>query len=95
VLSYRGETFGRVKERNRQKIDVAIAAGRIRPLFRSHLREVRSDVVVLELEGQTTILPNDDLVIRIGGDAPYAFLERLGVRIVQKNVPVPQHAAVG
>ena len=34
------------------------------------------------------ILPNDFVFIRIGGDAPYTFLERLGVRIVEKDVPM-------
>lgn len=89
VLSYRGESFSRVKERNREKIEKAIAAGRVKTLFGSQIREIRPDVVVLEHEGNTTILPNDYTVIRIGGDAPYAFLERLGVRIVQKDLPMP------
>jgi hypothetical protein len=30
------------------------------------------------------------VVIRIGGEAAYPFLERAGVRIVQKEIPVPQ-----
>ncbi len=96
VLSYRGESFSRVKERNREKIEKAIAAGRVKILFRSEIREIRSDVVVLEHEGNATILPNDYTIIRIGGDAPYAFLERLGVRIVQKDLPSPtSHARTG
>jgi thioredoxin reductase (NADPH) len=89
VLSYRGESFSRVKDRNREKIEKAIATGRVKTLFGSQVREIRPDVVVLEHEGNTTILPNDYTVIRIGGDAPYAFLERLGVRIVQKDLPMP------
>jgi len=89
VLSYRGESLSRVKDRNREKIEKAIAAGRVKTLFGSQVREIRPDVVVLEHEGNTTILPNDYTVIRIGGDAPYAFLERLGVRIVQKDLPMP------
>jgi hypothetical protein len=49
--------------------------------------------VVLEQDGQTLILPNDEVVIRIGGDAPYAFLQRLGIRVVQKDVPLSQSQA--
>jgi thioredoxin reductase len=82
-----------VKDRNREKIDKAIAAGRVKALFNSQVREIRADVVVLEQGGDTSILPNDYTVIRIGGDAPYAFLERLGVRIVQKDLPMPTDQA--
>jgi putative YpdA family bacillithiol system oxidoreductase len=96
VLSYRGESFARVKERNREKIEKAIASGRVKVLFGSEVREIRHDVVVLEHEGNATILPNDYTIIRIGGDAPYAFLERLGVRIVQKDLPMlANHARTG
>ncbi len=69
-----------------------MTGGRIRLLLQSEVREVRRDVVVIDAGGTTTIIPNDFVVIRIGGEAPYAFLERLGVRIVQKDVPIPQEA---
>ena len=38
-------------------------------------------------------LPNDHVFIRIGGEAPYAFLERLGIRIVAKDVPIGNSSA--
>ncbi len=50
------------------------------------MREIRHDVTVLEVGGETTILPNDFVVVRIGGEAPYPMLERLGVRIVEKEL---------
>ncbi len=91
ILSYRGDALSRVKERNVEKIQRAIANGRVQALFRSQLREIRPDVVVLDVDGEKTILPNDHVFIRIGGDAPYAFLERLGIQIVSKDVPVGGH----
>ena len=92
TLSYRGDRFARIKDRNREKLDRSVAAGRIRLLMQSEVREVRREVAVVDVAGSTTIVPNDYVVIRIGGEAPYAFLERLGVRIVQKDVPIPQEA---
>jgi thioredoxin reductase len=88
LLSYRGDAFARIKDRNREKLEKAIAKKKVTPLLNSQVREIREDVVVLEVEGDTTILPNDDVIVRIGGEAPYAFLERLGVRIVHKDVPI-------
>ena len=94
VLSYRGERFERVNERNRKKLETAATAGRIKVLLRSHLTEIRKDVVALEVGGQARILPNDDVIIRIGGEPPVKFLERLGVNMVEKDVPLPtSHAA--
>jgi thioredoxin reductase/NAD-dependent dihydropyrimidine dehydrogenase PreA subunit len=94
-LSYRAATFERAKERNRAKLDAAVAAGRVQLLLESTVREIREDVVVLEVAGAPTILPNDDVVVRIGGDAPYTFLQQLGIRIVQKDVPLAPARATG
>ncbi|MDE3216591.1 MAG: NAD(P)-binding domain-containing protein, partial [Gemmatimonadota bacterium] len=93
AISYRGESFQRIAERNREKIERAIAAGTVTPYFESQVREIRADVVVLERGGARAILPADYVVIRIGGEAPHAFLERIGVRIVEKDVPIPQAQA--
>ncbi len=92
-LSYRGDAFTRIKARNQEKLDRAIAAGRIIPMLRTEVREIRPDVVVIEEDGQSSILPNNTVIVRIGGEAPSTFLEKLGVRIVEKDVPMPREAA--
>jgi len=38
-------------------------------------------------------LPNDGVVVRIGGEAPYPFLERIGVRIVKKELALEPEAS--
>jgi putative YpdA family bacillithiol system oxidoreductase len=86
TLSYRGDAFGRVKDRNREKIEAAVNAGKVKLLMKSELREIHRDAVVLDYEGAARRLPNDVVVVRIGGEAPYPFLERIGVRIVQKEL---------
>lgn len=88
ILSYRSTGFARIKDRNREKLDKAVAKQKVTLLLQSEVREIREDRVVLDVQGDTTILPNDDVIIRIGGEAPYAFLEKLGVRIVHKDVPI-------
>jgi thioredoxin reductase/Pyruvate/2-oxoacid:ferredoxin oxidoreductase delta subunit len=95
TLSYRGDRLTRVKERNREKIERAIAGGRVAALLGSQVREIRDYVVVLDVDGEARILPNDDVVIRIGGEAPLAFLQRLGVRMVVKELQPPPAAAAG
>jgi len=86
TLSYRGDAFARVKDRNRAKLDAALADGRVTAMLGSEVREIREDVVVLEHEGRAHVLPNDVVIVRIGGEAPYPFLERIGVHIVRKEI---------
>ena len=93
TMSYRGDQFARIKERNRQKLDRAVAEGRVSLMLRSTVQEIRRDVVVLDVEGTSTIVPNDDVVVRIGGDPPAALLERVGVRMVHKEIPLEPDVA--
>lgn len=93
TLSYRGESFARVKARNQAKLDAAVRSGRVSVLLNSQVREIRQDVAVIDVAGRSTILPNDDVIVRIGGEPPQAFLERVGVRMVKKDVPIASEEA--
>jgi thioredoxin reductase len=86
TLSYRGDAFARIKDRNRAKLDAEARRGRIEVLLESQVREIRPECVVLEVAGQSRIQPGCDVIIRIGGDPPYEFLKRIGVRILHKEV---------
>jgi len=92
TLSYRGDTFARIKDRNREKIDALHAAGRVDVLLQSHVRDIRADGATLELGGAMKTLPLDYVVIRIGGEAPYEMLRRAGVSIVMKELSAPGSA---
>jgi thioredoxin reductase len=87
-LSYRGQQFTRLKERNRLRLETALQQKKLALYLDSQLREIRQDRVALDFAGQSLILPNDDVIIRIGGDAPFAFLQKLGIAIVQKDLPL-------
>ncbi len=96
TLSYRGAEFGRVKDRNRTNLNEAVRCGTLRVALNSQVRSIREGSVVLDVEGREEVLPNDVVVVRIGGDPPFKFLEGIGIRIVKKDVPLPQEAsAVG
>ena len=91
-LSYRGTELKRVKDRNRDKFAAAVKAGKIVPLWQSRVLEILPESVTLEVGGEPRTLPNDFVIVRIGGEAPYAMLERIGVSIVQKDVPLAGEA---
>jgi thioredoxin reductase (NADPH) len=89
TLSYRGDAFARLKERNRARIEAAIAGGKVTALLRSAVREIRPDLAVLDVDGSTRIVPCDDVVVRIGGEPSTALLDQLGVRMVTKELVPP------
>jgi thioredoxin reductase/NAD-dependent dihydropyrimidine dehydrogenase PreA subunit len=86
TLSYRGDDFRRVKERNQEKLAAEEARGRVCVLRRSRVREIRPDAVVLEVEGVSRELANEFVVVRAGGEPPFGFLKRVGIRIVTKEL---------
>jgi thioredoxin reductase (NADPH) len=86
TLAYRGEAFARIKARNRAKLEAEVARGRLRLALRSEVREIRVGAAVLEVSGERREVPNDYVIIRIGGEPPHEFLRRAGVRIVEKEI---------
>ncbi len=93
ILSYRGDSFPRAKSRNVEKLETAEREGRLRVLRRSHVRAIHEDRVEIEVDGSRVTEANDFVVIRIGGEAPYAFLQRIGVEIIHKDVPLVESGA--
>ena len=94
TLSCRGREFPHLKQRNREKLETALRApgeggsGRVELLPGSRVVEIRPGVVVLDCGGMPHLVPNDYVVVRIGGEPPYPFLERCGVRIVTKEITI-------
>ena len=84
TLSYRGEAFTRAKEKNRQRVDRAMAAGRLRVLMRSNVGQILDRHVQIEQDGTLTEVRNDIVIVSIGGDLPTAFLERVGIQVQAK-----------
>ena len=79
TLSYRKESFTRIKERNSQRISECIRTGKISVLFNSVPLEFKSDSIVLDVQGQRQELPNDFVWIFAGGEPPNTFLKKIGV----------------
>lgn len=95
TLSYRKESFFRIRSRNEERLDAALARDRLRVLFRSELVAIRPDRVDLEVRAgtrsQVRSLPNDDVFVMAGGTAPFGLLERSGISFdpAQRAAPEP------
>lgn len=79
TLSYRGERFSRIKERNAKHIEDCMRSGKVKVLFNSNPVEFKPDAVTLELNGSVLEVSNDFVWIFAGGTPPNAFLKKIGV----------------
>ena len=86
TLSYRGDDFKRLRERNQAQLQQAEASGRLRVLRKSQVREIRPATVLMEFEGQVIELANDYVFVLIGGVSPDEFLKKTGIEIVEKAI---------
>lgn len=86
TLSYRGESFGRIKPRNNEKIKEAISSHKIDVRFNTNLKSIGDKSVnITELSsGEVTSLENDLVYIFAGGELPTQFLEKAGIKITKK-----------
>lgn len=86
TLSYRGESFGRIKPRNNEKIKEAISNHKIDVRFNTNLKSIGDKSVnITELSsGEVTSLENDLVYIFAGGELPTQFLEKAGIKITKK-----------
>jgi len=86
AISYRKGAFARCRGENRRRIDEAIADGRVRALMPTNVVRVEDDaVVVADADaGTEERIPNDAVIVQIGGTAPSALLERFGIDLVTK-----------
>ncbi|MEZ5571402.1 MAG: NAD(P)-binding domain-containing protein [Halioglobus sp.] len=81
LLTYRGEAFNRVKNKNRERINEAVAAGRLHLALASQLRRITPSTIELETAGGVVELDNDAVIICAGGVLPTAFLRSIGIEV--------------
>jgi len=85
TLSYRSPAFSRAKAKNRDKVAELEAAGRMRVLMESNVREIREDAVAIDVGGKPLILPNQAVIVCAGGILPTGFLKEVGIQVETKH----------
>ncbi|HEY3451641.1 MAG TPA: NAD(P)-binding domain-containing protein [Myxococcales bacterium] len=81
TLSYRNEALGRCRDANRQKFEAHVAKGRIRALWSSQVSGIGEREATLTTPGGPVTLPNDYVLVSIGGELPLEFLQKMGVGV--------------
>ena len=87
ILSYRGEAFGRIKPKNKEKIEGAMKAGLIDVRLSTNLLAIEKDEVVMSAGGEggeKLRIRNDLVYVFAGGELPTQFLLKIGLEITKK-----------
>jgi thioredoxin reductase len=92
-LSYRKNSFARIKPMNAARIQEAIDKQLLLMLFESELVEIENERVVIQLHSQVqTIEAVDHIYIFAGGELPTEFLKKAGIELeVAKNKILRKH----
>ena len=84
TLSYRSEAFGRVKEKNRQRLQEAEKKGRVKVLLQSNVKKIEPGKVSLDHAGKAVEIKNDAVIVSVGGVLPTPLLKEMGVMVETK-----------
>jgi len=80
TLSYRREKLVRIKRKNEERVTSLFETGRVKPLFGSEVVAIGERDVELRTGEGAVRLPNDYVFVFAGGEPPFAFLKKIGVR---------------
>ncbi len=79
TISYRSESFSRVKEKNRTALKQAQESGRLRVLLQSTIARIEPDRVHLQYKDEPVAIRNDAVIVCAGGELPTPLLKKIGV----------------
>lgn len=87
ILSYRNESFSRIKPKNLEKINTAKADGTVDVRFNTNLTAIDKETVTIafvNIAGEPEKIKNDMVYIFAGGELPTQFLLKIGLTISKK-----------
>ncbi|MEI6455618.1 MAG: NAD(P)-binding domain-containing protein [bacterium] len=87
ILSYRNESFSRIKPKNLEKINAAAANGKVDVRFNTTLVDIDKETITIAStvnQGEPQKIKNDHVYIFAGGELPTQFLLKVGLKITKK-----------
>jgi putative YpdA family bacillithiol system oxidoreductase len=86
TLSYRKSEFTRLKERNAKRLEEFRKRSAINVLLGSNVKEIHEKEVRIETAEGVSSLPNDYVFVFAGGEMPFEFLKKTGIRFQDQVV---------
>lgn len=87
TISYRSDTFSRIKPKNSERVNDAVNKGQIKILFSTNIKSIEDHHVRYTEKDSSEILEmeNDLVYIFAGGELPTDFLKKIGIEISTKR----------
>ena len=79
ILSYRKHKFFRIKKRNLEHLEQALASNLLKVMYNSNVTAIEDKAVHLKTENGPIEVPNDYVFIFAGGIPPFGLLKKIGV----------------
>jgi len=85
TLSYRSEAFSRVKQKNRQALELAQRNQRVRVELESTVAAIEPEQVQLKTKAGPAMLRNQAVIVCAGGLLPTPLLQKIGIHFETKH----------
>jgi thioredoxin reductase (NADPH) len=95
ALSYRKDSFGRIKARNKARLEEYTKSGKLSVFLSSTVKRIDEDDVVLKLEVGEERFTNQTIFAMLGAEPPTKFFESIGIRIIKPATPEMDTLAAG
>jgi thioredoxin reductase (NADPH) len=86
TLSYRKDSFARLKERNKGHLDEQVRRKRINLVLNSNVKEILPQEIILETTEGVQRIRNNYVFIFAGGEMPFDFLKQVGVQFQAQEI---------
>lgn len=84
TLSYRGEAFGRVKPKNRERLTESEQSGKLSVRLSSQVMRIDESFAAIKQGDEEFMLENDFVIVCAGGVLPTPMLKEIGIRVETK-----------
>ena len=84
TLSYRKDSFGRAKQKNRERVNTLEAQSSLKVIFNSQVKAIGKDSVLISAKEEVIELSNQAVIVCVGGILPTGLLKELGVKVETK-----------
>lgn len=86
TLSYRSNSFSRIKPKNLERINQAIKNKKVNVILNSEVSDILDNSVIMRVKdvADPKVIENDLVFIFAGGILPTKFLEEIGIKITKK-----------
>jgi thioredoxin reductase (NADPH) len=81
TLTHRSESFSRAKPKNRERVEAARRGGKLRVHYGTKVVEIGAKHVKLSGVDGASEIPNDDVIVCVGGVLPSSFLRSMGIEL--------------